>query len=79
MINKDNGGPAGAASGPESIGVAVCTADGTIQLMLRAVGPKGEIGEAMQVFKPSDPKYRGIVAHLGGIQPGQSKPIPPFA
>ncbi len=78
MKKQDEGRKPEAGGAAESVGVAVCKPDGTIEMMLRAKGPKGEIGEAMKVYKPADPKYAGIVAHLGGIKPGQSKPIPPF-
>ncbi len=78
MKKKDEGRSTESGSGSDSVGTATCKPDGTIEMMLRAKGPKGELGEAMKVYKPSDPKYAGIVAHLGGIKPGQSKPIPPF-
>lgn len=63
---------------PESVGSAVMLADGTLRLSLRAVSPRGAIGEALMVVPPDDARYAGLVAHLGGIQPGESKPIPPF-
>jgi hypothetical protein len=30
------------------------------------------------VVPPDDPRYANYVAHLGGMKPGEAKPIPPF-
>lgn len=65
-------------SEPESIGGASMDADGTITLRLRAEGPAGMIGEAALVYRPSDKDYGAILDHLGGLQPGQEKLVPPF-
>ena len=62
----------------ENIGVAICEADGTIKLMLRAEGPEGIVGESMAVYASDHKDYASIAAHLGGIQPGEDKLIPPF-
>ncbi len=53
-------------------------ADGTISLQLRAEGPGGAVGDALLVYPPSHPQYREILAHLGGLSPGESKPVPPW-
>lgn len=63
---------------PQSIGSAKCAEDGTITLMLRAEDGKGAVGDAMLVYPPSHEKYEKIVEHLGGIKPGESKPVPPW-
>jgi hypothetical protein len=60
-----------------SIGSASMLPDGTIQLMLRAEG-NGAIGDALLIYEPSHPQYQSIRDHLGGLQPGESKPVPPF-
>lgn len=62
----------------ESIGSAVMLADGTIELMLRAEGPGGMRGDAKFSYPPGHPQYREILAHLGGLEPGASKPVPPW-
>jgi membrane-bound lytic murein transglycosylase B len=64
-------------AGPASIGSATMKADGTIQLMLRAEGG-GAVGDALLVYPKTHPKYEYVLKHLGGLKPGQSKPVPPF-
>jgi hypothetical protein len=77
---------AAAAQGPEqqlpceqvaSIGVATMTADGTITMRVRSL-PPGPIGEATLEYPPSNPRYQDILKHLGGLAPGESKPVPPW-
>jgi hypothetical protein len=53
-------------------------ADGTIVLMLRAEGPGGAVGEGMLRYPPGHKDYQMVKQHLGGLTPGQSKPVPPF-
>jgi hypothetical protein len=61
-----------------SIGSATMQADGTIELQLRAQGPGGMVGDALLRYPPTHPQYQTILTHLGGLSPGQSKPVPPF-
>jgi len=60
-----------------SIGQADMDADGTIILHLRAVSPTA-IGDAQIRYPKDHPQYKMILEHLGGLEPGQSKPVPPF-
>jgi hypothetical protein len=60
-----------------SIGVATMTADGTITMRVRSL-PPGPVGEGVLVYPPSDPRYADILKHLGGLTPGESKPVPPW-
>ena len=60
-----------------SIGQASMLADGTIILRLRAEGP-GTIGDAMFTYKPGDKDYQSTLHHVGGLQPGENKPVPPW-
>ncbi len=53
-------------------------ADGTIVLMLRAEGPGGIIGDAQLRYEKSHPKYEETLRHLGGLKPGEEKPVPPW-
>ena len=61
----------------DSIGQAKMSADGTITLQLRSLWPN-PIAESQLVYPPSDPQYEEIKHHLGGITPGESKPVPPW-
>ena len=63
--------------GDDRIGFAFALPDGTLRLMLWAEAD-GVRGEAMMVIPPDHKDYAMFVAHLGGIQPGENKPIPPF-
>lgn len=56
------------------IGIAVMGEDGTVTLNLRA--PSG--AQSVIVYRRGDPQYARIVSHLGGIQPGEHKPVPAF-
>ena len=69
--------PVKAPAKAESIGSATMKDDGTIVLMLRATGG-GAVGDALVTYPKSHPKYAEILAHLGGLKPGESKPVPPF-
>lgn len=62
---------------PESIGVATMSEDGTIRLQLVARG-SGAIGDAVLVYKPGDKMYEEVKKHIGGINPGEEKPVPPW-
>ena len=53
-------------------------ADGTIKLQLRATGPGPAVGDALLTYKKGDARYQEILDHLGGLEPGQTKPVPPF-
>ena len=67
-----------ANSAPASIGEATMAPDGTIALQLRAEGPGNLEGDALLTYKPGDPDYAKVLAHLGGLKPGESKPVPPW-
>jgi hypothetical protein len=67
-----------ASDGAASIGVATMQPDGTILLQLRAEGPGGLEGDALLTYPPADPDYANVLQHLGGLAPGQSKPVPPW-
>ena len=75
MANPDV--PPGALPPPD-VGSAYMQPDGTLELRLRAETEDGTIGEALLVIAPGDPRHASMVAHLGGIQPGQGCAIPPF-
>ena len=60
------------------VGTATMREDGTIVLDLRAESPQGDIGPALFEYAPSDPDYQSVLAHLGGLKPGESKLVPPW-
>ncbi len=62
---------------PQSIGSAHMLPDGTIVLRLRSL-PPGPIAEGRWEVKPGDAQYEEIKRHIGGIAPGEWKPVPPW-
>jgi hypothetical protein len=78
-------GPAAAANSTQpipcddidSVGRATMSADGAITLQLRSLWPN-PIAETELVYAPDDPQYEEIKHHLGGLKPGESKPVPPW-
>jgi hypothetical protein len=61
-----------------SIGRAMMKEDGTIILDLRAEGPGGLKGDARFIYPPTHERYESILKHLGGLEPGETKPVPPW-
>lgn len=61
----------------ESIGIARMEADGTIVLQLRAV-EGGILGETLVRYPKDHPEYSAVLKHLGGLRPGETKPVPPW-
>ena len=61
-----------------SIGVARLDEEGSIVLDLRATDGRGIVGDARLVYSKSDPRYREVLEHLGGLEPGRAKPVPPW-
>jgi hypothetical protein len=62
----------------ESIGQATMLKDRTVQLMLRAEGPRGSVGDALVVLRPGDKNYEATLSHIGSLEPGESKSVPPW-
>lgn len=61
-----------------SIGQAHMLADGTIELWLRAEGPGGMRGDAKFSYPPTHPQYQQILKHVGSLEPGATRPVPPW-
>ncbi len=61
----------------DSIGTAEMANDGTITLHLRSLWPD-PIAEGELRYAPDDPQYEEIKQHLGGIAPGDIKPVKPW-
>ena len=62
----------------DSIGSARMEMDGTIILQLRAESPGGPKGDALFRYPPGHPEYKNVLQHLGGLEKGQEKPVPPW-
>jgi hypothetical protein len=63
----------------KSIGVATMETNGDIVLQLRApMGDTGTIGEGYFRYRPGADGYDDVLRHLGGMQPGESKSVPPW-
>jgi len=52
--------------------------DRSLQLQLRS-NDHGRIAEALVVVRPDNPRYMEYLDHVGGLAPGEAKPIPPWA
>jgi|SRR5689334_1138826 len=61
----------------DSVGTARLSANGVITLHLRSLWPEPK-AEAELDYAPDDPQYEEIKHHLGGIAPGETKPVPPW-
>lgn len=59
--------------GPGSIGTALMSADGTITLTFNGPQAHGALA-----YHRGDPQYARVLSHVGGLQPGQKKPVPPW-
>lgn len=70
-------GTALAQPAPAPIGTARMQADGTIVLDLVA-RQGGAVGDARLIYPPGHPDHAMILRHLGGLRPGEVKPVPPF-
>ncbi len=63
--------------GSGSIGTALMSADGTITLNIRAPQPGSPL-DGVLALKKGDPQYQRVLSHVGGLQPGDKKPVPPW-
>jgi hypothetical protein len=61
----------------ESIGTAEMSPDGVITMRLHSLSPN-PIAEGELRYAPDDPQYEEIKQHLGGITPGEFKPVKPW-
>ena len=65
-------------SAPASIGSATMSADHTVILRLRAEERGGILGEGVLVYSPGSRYYKEVLRHIGGLEPGETKPVPPW-
>ncbi|RYE83807.1 MAG: hypothetical protein EOO75_18885 [Myxococcales bacterium] len=61
-----------------TIGTATMRPDRTLEMQLRAATADGTLGDAYFTYPPNHPQYRRMLEHVGGLTPGQSKPVPPW-
>src|ERR1700727_787089 len=59
---------------PSVIGKATMAPDGTIKLDLLG-DEESNYAIAHMEYKKTNPDYPAILAHLGGIKPGETKPV----
>jgi hypothetical protein len=52
--------------------------DGTIVLRLRSSDDAGRVAEGLISYPPGDPRYEEVLKHLGGLKPGEDKPVLPW-
>src|SRR3569832_2995132 len=64
-------------SAAQSIGMARMHADGTILIGV-STGGSGDRAQAVMQLKPGDTQYQPVLDHIGGLKPGETKPIPPW-
>jgi hypothetical protein len=69
--------PLAARAQTAPIGTARMAPDGTIILDLVA-RTGGAVGQGRITYPPGHPQYETILRHLGGLRPGEEKPVPPF-
>jgi hypothetical protein len=61
---------------PKTIGQATMQADGTIVMDLRMEDrASGAVGDGRFTIKPGDANYASTIEHLGGLKPGETKPV----
>jgi hypothetical protein len=69
--------PAAEKSAEKSIGVATMLQNGTI--LVGVPGPNSDLrAQAVLMVEPGDSNYQPLIDHLGGLKPGETKPIPPW-
>lgn len=58
------------------VGTARMEADGTIRAPIESPGPTH--AASIIILKPGDKDYDMFIKHVGGLKPGESKPVPAF-
>lgn len=61
----------------KTIGSVEMRKDGTVVLQLRAASD-GSRGDVVFTYGPRDRALPALIAHVGGLIPGQSKHVPPW-
>jgi hypothetical protein len=61
-----------------SIGTASMRGNGAIVLELRTEDKEGMVSVTQMTYPPKHPRHPTILSHVGGLQPGTRKPVPPW-
>ena len=61
----------------QSVGVATMLNNGTILIGVGGDGPAARAQAVLEIH-PGDTNYQMIIDHVGGLKPGETKPIPPW-
>jgi hypothetical protein len=61
----------------DEVGSATMASDGAITLHLWKLSADSVPARELH-YAPGDPRYGDIKRHLGGIAPGQTRPVPPL-
>jgi hypothetical protein len=62
---------------PNSIGIAMMAADRTLTVYNRATTKEGD-GIFLSVYPTDSRNYAAMIEHIGGIEPNETKPVPPY-
>ena len=73
-------GAAGAADAaprpqPAIVGEATMLPDGSLSMKIKSDGAARREATRTVVFRPDNPRYKEILAHVGDMKPGERKPI----
>lgn len=60
----------------DSIGDVIMRPDGTLILSYRINRPDGSVGDGRIVYLPAHQDYQKVLEFLGGLKPGEYKPLP---
>ena len=70
--------PTDADQFPREIGMATMKRDSTIVIDIYG-GPETNYALGHLEYRPTDPNYRAVLDHLGGLKPGERKGVPPWS
>lgn len=59
-----------------SAGEVTMSDDGSIRYIMNAFSESGEAFGTSGIAKPGDPNYEDLLKRVGGLKPGQTKPLP---
>ena len=60
-----------------TVGMAMLKPNGELHMQWRS-WDRGMLAEFFEIVKPGDPRHAAYLRHVGGLNPGETKPIPAF-